>query len=369
MHFLTRVEKLMDIPPAEKALVMRELRSHYFETKEELMASGMGALAAEQEAERRLGEPEDVAARMGPVYNIASWKSALIGLIPYFIGIVASMRILQVRFFGADIIKYIVLILLGLIALGTIRESASGRRPIWLTSWLAASIVAPTVLIMMFAGAAVNGWITIVYVAVPSIICLLFAIRSQSKWRTPALVCVIISILCIIIRLSIPLPYSNNVSVIMSILTGLLPIILPIFIALIVFMENSYSNAIQASLFLFAIFTYHIYSFNMFAMPTSYLYSCILSNLIFAGAWLLCVRTPLKQMKYFAMIAGLIMTYMWLVVRSIIYRMSAGIVIDHTMIASVALSFLPGILISFLVVFTPIIIERRRNKQNLQAVQ
>ena len=368
MHFLTRVEKLLDIPPAEKALVMRELRSHYFEAKEELMASGMDSSAAEQEAERRLGEPEDVAARMGPVYNIASWKSALIGLIPYFIAILAGQRIVHVKLFGANIMNYIVSILLGLIALGTIRELASGRRPIWLTSWLAASIVAPTAVIMMFGGISAFKWIRIFHTAVPSIICLFLVCRSKSKWQIPALVCVMISILLTVISLNRHFD-SNNVSTLILILSSLFPMILQIFIALIIFMENRYSNAIQASLFLFATMTIHINNFDTFAQTPSYSYVTTLSILTCAGVWLLCVRSPLKPMKYFALAAGLIMRYVWAVVLSMIYIKYKGGNVEHgSYFISIMLSNLISFIICFMVVFTPIIIERRRNKQNLQAV-
>ena len=370
MHFLTRVEKLLDIPPAEKVLVMRELRSHYFEVKEELMASGMDESAAGQEAERRLGKPEDVAARMGPVYNVAGWKSALMGLVPYFVAIIASMRVLFKGTWGVDLINYLVMILLSLIVVGTIREFVLGRRPIWLTTWFAASMIAPTAVIMMFGGVAAYRWTIIAYTAIPSIISICLVWKSMQKWRTAVAVCVMISILYTVVRLNMHW-VSNNASLfILFMLIGLFSVILKALIALVVFMENSYSNAIQASLLLFALFTIHINKFDTFAQSPFYLYVTTLSILTCAGAWLLCVRSPLKPMKYFALAAGLIMRYVWDAILSMTYIKYSGGDVEHgSYFISMILSNLIGFLVYSLIMFTPIIIERRRNKQNLQAVQ
>lgn len=57
MDFLHEVEKKLDLPPGEKAQVMRELESHLLEIEDELTASGMRECEAESEAARRLGDP------------------------------------------------------------------------------------------------------------------------------------------------------------------------------------------------------------------------------------------------------------------------------------------------------------------------
>ncbi|NIN68576.1 MAG: hypothetical protein GTO63_28500, partial [Anaerolineae bacterium] len=48
MNFLSGIERKLDLPPAEKEQVLRELRSHYEETKQELISSGMDSGMAEE---------------------------------------------------------------------------------------------------------------------------------------------------------------------------------------------------------------------------------------------------------------------------------------------------------------------------------
>jgi len=72
MSFLNEVEKRLDLPRGEKARVMAELESHWVEARDELIASGMDATLAEQQAGLRLGTPDDVAARLSAVHNSAT---------------------------------------------------------------------------------------------------------------------------------------------------------------------------------------------------------------------------------------------------------------------------------------------------------
>jgi len=64
MDFLSEIERQLDLPPAEKEQVMRELRSHDEELEAEFIASGLGPDAANVAA-RRLGDPRDIGARRG----------------------------------------------------------------------------------------------------------------------------------------------------------------------------------------------------------------------------------------------------------------------------------------------------------------
>lgn len=58
MTYLEQVERLLDLPPAEKSSVIREMNLHLKDICEELVESGMDAEDAKIEAEKRMGPAE-----------------------------------------------------------------------------------------------------------------------------------------------------------------------------------------------------------------------------------------------------------------------------------------------------------------------
>ena len=153
MDFLSEVEKKLDLPPAEKAQVIRELRSHYEELKGELVASGMDVERARTEAAQRLGDPADVASGLCAVHCKATWKTALLTAFPLAAMLIVSLS----RFPLMQIIKgphaqrsaiydyqmYVLIataVLGAVFVTGSIRELMRNRRPMWLATWLAVGI-------------------------------------------------------------------------------------------------------------------------------------------------------------------------------------------------------------------------------------
>lgn len=150
MDFLSEVEKKLDLPPGEKAQVMRELRSHYEEIKAELIASGMDADSAEQEASRRLGDPADVASGIQAVYNQATWKSAFLTALP-FLGMVLSTALYMLVKLPAYVPELAITALASVMITGSLRELSAGRRPVWLATWLAVGMTTSIFLIIFAA--------------------------------------------------------------------------------------------------------------------------------------------------------------------------------------------------------------------------
>ena len=64
MDFLVRIEKLLDMSPAEKAEVMRELQAHFDELYDGFIELGVAPAEAQAEAESHMGSPSDIAARL-----------------------------------------------------------------------------------------------------------------------------------------------------------------------------------------------------------------------------------------------------------------------------------------------------------------
>ena len=90
MDFLNQTENLLDMPLADKADVMRELTAHFDELCDELVASGMDAAEARTAAEQRMGTPSEIAAQMNAAHYTASWKSALLCVVPFAVSAMYS---------------------------------------------------------------------------------------------------------------------------------------------------------------------------------------------------------------------------------------------------------------------------------------
>ena len=141
MDFLTEVEKKLDLPPGEKAQVIRELKSHYEEVKSELAESGTDGLSADEEAARRLGNPQDIASRLQEVHSRATWKSAFLTALPFLGALVFVEEAWLARVVGFIPARVLLDCFAAMIVIGTWRELVRDRRPIWLPTWLAAAIL------------------------------------------------------------------------------------------------------------------------------------------------------------------------------------------------------------------------------------
>lgn len=178
MAFLDQVERRLDLPTAVKQQVIRELVSHFTELKSELVESGMEVSKAESEAEKRLGEPADVAARLNAAHNSASWKSALLCAVPFVCGFVSySLMSLGVS-------RILCGVMLAAVTVVGIREIVLGRRPAWLAAWLAGSLYffsALAFLVAVLLGCGIYAGLKAM--ATAPVILLLVAGWRVKRWR------------------------------------------------------------------------------------------------------------------------------------------------------------------------------------------
>ncbi len=133
--FLARIESLLDVPLGIKEQALRELEAHLNDIKSELMDTGMNVEQAEKEAEKRLGDPAAIAASLNAAHASASLKSAIISVVPF----VCSAGFILLRNPGLQMNA--LALLLAVFSIGSIRELANGRRPVWLATWLAGTFV------------------------------------------------------------------------------------------------------------------------------------------------------------------------------------------------------------------------------------
>lgn len=150
MDFLDEVRRKLDIPPAEREQVMKELEDHYSELREELQTDGMNECEAAAEAARRLGNPDQIAGEIQTVHCQAGWKTALMAGFPFILVTLHHLLSMFLHHSGwrAWNREYILaelasgVVVTGIMAYPTIREWSANRRPIWLATWLACGLQA-----------------------------------------------------------------------------------------------------------------------------------------------------------------------------------------------------------------------------------
>ena len=305
MSYLNEIEKRLDLPPATKQQVLRELASHFAELKAELVESGMEPPQAEREAEKRLGEPADVAARLNAAHNSASWKSALLCAVPFVASITCSaLPWPQVR-------TPVAVAFTALFAAASIRELIKGRRPVWLAPWLAGA--------MYFSASQVFS-VPIIVDNPPSFGAsramfvlggILAALSLVAAWRVHvwqrpvlmySLIVVVIGAFAVI-RSEASVAGSLGVVLMLGALAWYpCVVVLLVYFTRCVLEMHPYGNAMQASLFLLAVLTLEV------SGTTSGAVAPAAGELLCAGAIVWMVRAPLRRDKCKAMWAAL---FLW----------------------------------------------------------
>ncbi|OFX16215.1 MAG: hypothetical protein A2Z18_02690 [Armatimonadetes bacterium RBG_16_58_9] len=319
MDFLSEVERQLDLPPAEKAQVIRELKSHYLEMRDELLAAGTDPAEAEREAARRLGEPADIASRMQQVHCRATWKSAFLAAVP----LLASILVLEA--FGMYHLSRIMSSIIAMLALAAlfggvaIRELALDRRPVWLPTWLACGLFA----LQKTAPALITGLkpalpvsvvaVTAVWLALPIAVALLVCWKSP-KWRATAIAvsiaAAVVSIYSVCIDHPVPIVYR-----LLWLSIGSLPdVALWTMIALKVFADHRHGSVTHASLFLFAYFAmaWSRISF-VFARGSDYtlLHTFVPPLLLAAVAVLVYARASTWRDKIAVLISAIVLSHIY----------------------------------------------------------
>ena len=289
--YLQKIEKLLDMPPAEKAEVLRELESHLMDRQEELINSGMEEAQAQSEAEQRIGPPEDVAYRLTAVHNTASWKSALLTALPFL----ASIIILLLSLTKSPLLRLLPLTLVGTIAsIVCIREFIRGRRPIWLVTWLPMAVICvynlAQHLAAMIYGSGIEFKVKTLAGLVLVVITFIVA-QVTRKWQNMTSILCIIYCVCTIPILSKEHVETLNAYIVLA--AYLVFILMLVMFARSIFEMNRYSNAIQASMFLFAAIILRYPA--IFTLPE--LYSVMVTTLLMVISFIYIFRAPTRVLK------------------------------------------------------------------------
>ena len=321
MDFMKEIERKLDLPPAEKSQVLRELRSHHEELRDKLIASGLDAAQAEQEAARRLGDPEDVAARLRTVHCRATWKSALLAAFPLAgLAIIQAVWAATVRIgvtdgrLEANLAPFITACLGLLMISGSVRELVLGRRPIWLATWLATAYLAlrDASRMILIANAGSHQLMYTRFASLYGIEILVlgtatWAFRESPKWRNFYLVLTLLDLGIAPFMNSIhdPIPVVLSITHILVVSSAIMGL------ALKLFAWHPYGNVAQPSLFLWVLSTpTSLYTGRLDGTGYAVYYAVcalLMLTVILAGVTVLIfARACTPQRKLVALSAGLL---------------------------------------------------------------
>ena len=248
MDFLTGIENLLDMPAADKVEVMRELTSHYDDLCREMVASGIGAAQAQAEAECRMGTPSDIASRLNAAHNSASWRSALLCVVPFA---ASAMYMAASALHLASGVRYALLIAIGVTMLvASARELLRGRRPMWLATWLAAGLTCIPSLLHLLGGSLAGGRayaVADLFLAL-SVLILGLATRRLLKAVVVASAIAAFSAAYLLLTMS---QVPGLIEFEFMLISAIVPLVL---LAILVFEAHTYRSGLQAVLFLLAIF-------------------------------------------------------------------------------------------------------------------
>ena len=378
MDFLKEVEKKLDLPQAEKSQVMRELRSHYEEVKSELMASGMDAESADQETALRLGDPGDVAQRMQAVHCRATWKTAVLTAFPFLlIALGLIIRIPETAVYS-DIIRsnrydavHMIpgLVLLIILSLGSVRELARGRRPLWLASWLAVSLYLfdyiPSFMVSLQFGSLrdiQNYWDWNLYASLLEFFVLaivaLLAFRRSLKWAGAVVAWVVFGVWAMITSMDM----SGFWDPVLVYPMAIAPLVMVV--ALYLFGRHPYGNLSQVSLFLFAYYIKTVWTIGQVDFLL-HLLGSLLPNLTIVATIIIYARTAMWRQKLISLAVGILLVGLInIVLENITMLQNANLPLEgltwwSTLKLSSMLIGIPNLLLLAWVVFVPSLIGRR----------
>jgi hypothetical protein len=319
LDYLSRIERQLDLPQAEKEEAILELRSHYEDVRIELISQGMDANQADKEAAQRLGNIDEITSRLTAAHARSSWRSAFLASVPFIMWAVWA-TLLQVliptAMHRASILNVVLSFVYGSAMLGgCIREFIRGRRPIWSATWLMAGISSATSISLALCSHIAriphtNPKSEIIFLLASSVV--LGTTAVAACFRRPIML--ILAVVCTlpIIALSLKLldgsTQAANESVVflgsIMYLYWISTIALLILIAVNVFQRHRYGTPEIASLFLFAAYTLDLpFLASRFQAPG--MVAAALTVIVFARAFT-------WQQKMLIMAAGVLLRTIFL---------------------------------------------------------
>jgi hypothetical protein len=275
MDYLQRISRELDLPPAEKAQALAELRAHFQDIRDDLVAKSASIEDAEKEAAAELGSPESIAAGLGAVHLRDGWKSVLLSLLPFLAAVpiwmmsrgIHSLAPKPDRWAGRIIHLDRLLVLAGealLVSFGLamliigIRELLRNKRPTWLAPCLAVAILWP-VGFLVCPGAPDQLWFFLFWAMISSGLLTVCGWMPPAGWKLLAVGAVgaaLAGLVPLIIWLEPPAPVALLAPVLLALPAA----------GLALFARHPHSTPSRASLFIFACYAFLMLLHQGFAL-------------------------------------------------------------------------------------------------------
>lgn len=374
MDYVESVERQLDLPSNDKKQVTRELRAHFDELREELIASGMGEAQTAQEAARRLGDPALVAAQITNVHSRMSWGSAFLAAAPLVIAALIGRPLSTQYRPSLDAVWFVMLVAFATVTTaGCVREFIRDRRPIWVATWLAGALRSLYwINTEVFRHSEFAHGSTGLFVQLAPLLpmaAIMLGVALWASWRVPKLrLAAILGELCVLsfFASQYHIQHGSTMSVpsiALLIMGAIATEVVWIVIAVGIFALHKHSNAYVAALFLFA---------HRLIMPSggsalqsplfaAYILVGILAVVFFAR----CRNWRLKVTGLCLAIAVPIMEFAWVLGRTPESRLGAGLS-DVAFLTNTAFSAIPTIVLLLLV---PLLFERTQKMDRLEVVR
>ncbi|MEI6915936.1 MAG: hypothetical protein WCL39_12440, partial [Armatimonadota bacterium] len=235
---------------------------------------------------------------LSAVHNTASWKSALMTAAPF---VLSALFLALSTVWRGNLAAIVLGVALGVpTAAMSVREIVKGRRPIWLTTWLAVALTGAFGLI----GALLPGEFYAPSVGVQLMMVwlgLLLIVTSAAVWRIEPWrwIVIVLGVSCVLCGTLL----TTSIEPFLISVYLATPIIVVLF-SRSVFEQHPYGNATQASLFLLTVITLHSPGIPdklhaAVAMPVVYGWIACAPGVV----WLARVhRRPLKHIGIFAVL-------------------------------------------------------------------
>jgi len=264
------------------------------------------------------------------------------------------------------------MLFLALMLAGSMRELVSGRRPIWLASWLAASLLAVRGVIWhFFAGPSItfSGVIkadsvsldalrrsNTISVAIIAVV-MVAALCGSKKLRIPAVIMGSLGILAVSLFLGHP-----SVAQVVAVYSGqLASLALVLLFAWEVFASHRYGSAAQASLFLLTYMTTGGYGMVSGGSPLFIMIMAYTSTCTSAMAVICFARVGTSSRKVLAILASLLIAMACkMAIQLQAYLHGRVVVFDSTTFAAM----LPFYILLASLILTPFLIDYLRQRRD-----
>lgn len=262
MGCLDRIERQLDIPPGDRAEIMRELRSHYEDLTEDLVYSGLNRDEAEKEAERQFERPESVASKLRNAHMRCGWDSALLAVFPFLALVMLCSVICSPNLTFARLGTLAFVGIVAYISVRAISEVKQDRRPVWLATWLAISLIWPaavfphvTALARVFGidylrqGQIINNFI-FAGVMISVAMLAFWSFTKSRYWRIPVRIVAGVGVLSVFITLIRPAVQYGPLGAIVT----LSWLVLVLTVAVRMFVLHLHGRPTESALFILAIY-------------------------------------------------------------------------------------------------------------------